>query len=117
MLRLLADENLNNNIVRALRLREPRLDLVRVQDVGLIGKDDPAILAWAASEQRVVLTHDVSTMTRYAYDRVTAGEAMPGLIEVAFGAPLRDSIEDILLVASASEPGEWEGRVLYVPLR
>ena len=56
MLRLLADENLNNNIIRALRMREPELDILRVQDVGLAGQDDPTILAWAAAEQRLVVT-------------------------------------------------------------
>lgn len=39
MLRLLADENFNNNIVRGLLRRKPDLDIVRVQDVGLSGAD------------------------------------------------------------------------------
>lgn len=47
MIRLLADENFNNNIVRGIRLREPRIDMVRVQDVGLSGADDPTVLEWA----------------------------------------------------------------------
>ena len=46
MLRLLADENFNGDIVRGLLLRQPDLDIVRVQDVGLGGADDPDILAW-----------------------------------------------------------------------
>ena len=74
MLRLLADENLNNDIVRGLRRRLPGLDLVRVQDVGLSGADDPTILAWAAREGRVMLTHDVSTMTRL-FDRTRSTRA------------------------------------------
>ena len=50
MLRLLADENLDYDLVRgALRLR-PTLDFVRVQDVGLSGMSDPDILAWAAKD-------------------------------------------------------------------
>jgi len=117
MLRLLADENLNNNIVRALRMREPALDIVRVQDVGLIGQDDPTILAWAARDGRIVVTHDAATMTRYAHDRARTGESMPGVVEVAVAAQLGVVIVDLLLVATASEEGEWEGQVLYVPLR
>ena len=35
MLRLAADENFNNDIVRALKRRKPELDIVRVQDAGL----------------------------------------------------------------------------------
>jgi hypothetical protein len=48
------------------------------KDVGLLGKDDPIILAWAAEENRVLLTHDVATITNYAYERITQGQPMPG---------------------------------------
>jgi hypothetical protein len=47
MLRFLADENFDGRITAGLRQREPTLDFVRVQDVGLSGIDDPTILAWA----------------------------------------------------------------------
>ena len=59
MLRLLADENFNGDIERALLLRQPDLDIVRVQDVGLAGIADPDIQAWAAMNDRIILTHDV----------------------------------------------------------
>ena len=52
MLRLLSDENFNGDIIRGLFLRQPDLDLVRVQDVGLQELDDPTILAWAADNNR-----------------------------------------------------------------
>jgi hypothetical protein len=51
----------------------PDVDIIRAQDAGLSGRDDPTILEWAASSERVLLTHDVSTMTRYALDRVRVG--------------------------------------------
>jgi len=114
---LLADENLNNDIVRGLRRRKPNLDIVRVQDVGLSGADDPAVLEWAAREGRVLLTHDVCTITHYAYERVSAGKAMPGVFEVSRGIPMGSVIEDILLLAEFSLEGEWEGQVRYLPLR
>ena len=50
MLPLAADENFNNRIVRGLLRRQPALDIVRIQDVGLAGADDPTVLAWAADE-------------------------------------------------------------------
>ncbi|MCX8049222.1 MAG: DUF5615 family PIN-like protein [Methylohalobius sp.] len=64
MLCLAADENFNNDIVRALLRRRPDLDIVRLQDVGLSGASDPAVLEWAAREGRVLLTHDVTTPRR-----------------------------------------------------
>lgn len=117
MLLLAADENFNNNIVRGLLRRDPDLDIVRVQDVGLPRADDPAILEWAAQEGRVLLTHDVSTITRHAYERVQAGKPMPGVFEVSRSLAIGSAIEDILLLAECSLEGEWEGQVRYLPLR
>ena len=53
MLRLLADENFNGDIVRALLLRQPDLDIVRVQDVGLAGVDDPT--SWPGPPRTIEL--------------------------------------------------------------
>lgn len=117
MLCLAADENLSNRIVRGLLHHNPDLDILRIQDVELSGADDPTVLAWAAQEGRVLLTHDVTTITRYAYDRVRVGLPMPGVFEVSHQVSVRTAIEDILLLAECSEEGEWEGQVRYLPLR
>lgn len=115
-MRFLADENLNYDLVRATLRQGVAIDIVRVQDVGLAGTDDPTVLAWAAAENRVVVTHDVNTMPRHAYDRVDHGKIMPGVIIVSQDAPIARSIEDLLLLAEYSEDGEYEGRVLFLPL-
>ena len=82
MLRLLGDENFDGTIVRGLLRRLPDIDLVRVQDVGLSHTDDPAILAWAAAEGRILLTHDRRTIPGFAFDRVRRNEPMPGVFVV-----------------------------------
>lgn len=114
-MRLLADENFHRAITRGLLRQQPGLDLVRVQDVGLAGVDDPEVLTWAA-EGRVVLTHDAETLIAAAYARARAGLAMPGVIEVSQEAPIGTVIADLLLLIGASRPDEWAGQVLYVPL-
>ncbi|MDL1974641.1 MAG: DUF5615 family PIN-like protein [Deltaproteobacteria bacterium] len=117
MLMLAVDENFNNNIVRGLLRRNPDLNIVRIQDVGLSGADDPTILEWAAQEGRVLFTHDVSTITHYAYERVRAGKPMPGVFEISCNIPIGVAIGDILLLAEYSLDDEWEGQVRYLPLR
>ena len=117
MLRLAADENFNNAIVRGLLRRQPEIDLIRVQDAGLSGADDPAVLAWAAREGRVLLTHDAQTLIGHAYARVQGGGGMPGVFEVGREVPIGASIDDLLLLAECSLEGEWEGQVRYLPLR
>lgn len=117
MLRLAADENLNNDIIRGLLRREPHLDIVRVQDASLSGKTDPIILEWCATTGRVLLTNDVSTITKHAYERLALEKSMPGVFEVGRDLPIGAAIEDILLLAECSLEGEWEGQIRYLPLR
>jgi len=117
MLRLLTDENFNGVITRGLRHRQPVLDIVRVQDVGLAAAKDPVILEWAADEGRAIVTHDAATFSNHAYERVAAGLPMPGVLEVGEHLPVGQAIEELLIVAECSREGEWEGRVLYLPLR
>lgn len=117
MLSLAADENFNNNIVRGLLRRNPDMDLVRIQDFGLSGADDRTVLAWAADQGRVLLTHDVSTMIRFANERTRSREPMPGVFEVSRSIPVGRVIEDVLLLAECSREGEWEGQIRFLPLR
>jgi hypothetical protein len=117
MLKLAADENFNNDVVRGLLRRRPDLDIVRIQDTEITGADDASVLEWAAQNNRILLTHDVSTMTAHAYTRVRAGKSMPGVFEVGRTVPTSVAIEDILLLAECSLEGEWAGQVRYLPLR
>ncbi len=116
MIRFLADEDFNGHIVRGLLRREPALDIVRVQEVGLMGQADSILLAWAEHEGRVLLTHDVSTMTDHAYERMRRGHRVAGVIEVPQSLAIGQAIEDILLIASLSSGEELENQVQYLPL-
>jgi hypothetical protein len=64
----------------------------------------------------VVITHDVSTLTKNAFDRVAAGLLMPGVFEVASGASVGSAIDGPPLLAECSHEGEWDGQVRYLPL-
>jgi hypothetical protein len=116
MLKFVTDENFNNTILRGLLRRNPHLDIVRVQDVGLSGADDLTILDWAAQKNRLLLTHDVATITYYAYERVQSGKSMPGVFEVNRSVAIGMAIDEILLLNECSVEGEWEGQVRYLPL-
>lgn len=116
MLRLLTDENLDGNILRGLIRRLDGVDVVRVQDVGLIGADDPNVLAWAAEQGRVLVTHDTQTVTRYAFERIDSGLPMPGVVEVILSTPIGKAVEDLALIVEYFEPGDLDDQVIYIPL-
>jgi predicted nuclease of predicted toxin-antitoxin system len=117
VIRFAADENFNHTITRGLLRRRPDLDIVRVQDVGLSGAEDEVVLEWAAREGRVLLTQDVKTITKFAFDRVRAGKPMPGVIEIRRKVPIALAIEELLIIIECGEAGECEGQILYLPLR
>ena len=116
MLRLLADENLNFDIVRGLLLRDPNLDLVRIQDLAMDGESDPNVLAWAAENDRIVLTYDRSTMPGFAYARLAANATMPGVFVIKPQLTVGQAIDEILLLDACSNQVEWLGRVIHLPL-
>ena len=116
MLRLLADENFNRGIVRGVLLREPLLDLIRAQDVGLSGRSDPDILEWAAENNRILLTYDRTTMPKHVQDRHVAGGAVAGVFVLNDRMPIREAIEQILLLITCSDQAEWNGLVVFLPL-
>ncbi|MBO1347052.1 MAG: DUF5615 family PIN-like protein [Hormoscilla sp. GUM202] len=116
MLQFLSDENFDGDIVRGLFRREPNIDLLRVQDVGLREVDDPIILDWAATNGRIVLTHDRATMPDFAYERLLRGEVMSGLFVVNNRMQIGQEIDELIILARCSEQDEWKGVVLYLPL-
>jgi predicted nuclease of predicted toxin-antitoxin system len=116
MERFLADENFNAAIVSGLRLQLPELDITTVQSEGLTGASDLELLAWAAEHNRILLTHDKKTMPPFVYERLTRGEPVAGVVEVADRASIHQIIEDILLIAQCSLPGEHRSMIVRVPL-
>jgi predicted nuclease of predicted toxin-antitoxin system len=115
--RLATDEDFNNRILRGVLRRNPGLDIVRAQDVGLRGKSDAEVLEWAAKEDRILLSHDKKTMRQHVNERLTAGLPMPGVFIVNKHAPMAQIVENILILAECSLPGEWEYQIIFVPLK
>ncbi|MGI8554080.1 MAG: DUF5615 family PIN-like protein [Dehalococcoidia bacterium] len=110
----MTDENFRKAIVRGLLHPRPTLDIIRVQDAGLSGAIDPAILAWAAQEGRVLLPHDIRTMPSYAYDRVREGLPMPGVLAIGSRVPIGVAIKWILQMAEQSPEDELKNQVRYL---
>jgi hypothetical protein len=111
-----ADEDLDNHIVRGMRHRRSGLDIVRVQDSEVGGARDDDVLGWAARTSRVLLSHDVSTMTAAAYARLARGEPMAGVNIVPQWLAIGTALEDLLLIADSSELADWAGCVTFLPL-
>src|ERR1044071_6307877 len=114
MIRLLTDENVDNNILRGLARRLPHLDFVSVRDVGLAGSSDLVLLRWAANEQRIILTHDIKTMVRDANQLVAQGEPMAGVIFVPDQLEIGRAINDLEMMLGCYTEAEMRNNVKYI---
>jgi hypothetical protein len=117
MVAFLTDEDFNGRIIRGIFLRRPDVDLVRVQDIGLQGAEEPVILQAAAEQNRILLTHDARTMPVHVRDRLAAGSHIPGVFIVDDLAPIGACIEEIVLVLECSAEAEWEDQMHYIPFK
>lgn len=117
MLRLLADENFDQRILRGLKLRYSGLDYVVVQETEMSGAHDALLLDWAAKQNRVLLTHDFKTMLKFAYERVAAGKPMSGVIAIPTRLSIGEAIDDLVILIERSGQAALQNLVLYLPLR
>lgn len=117
MWRLVLDQNFNLDLWASVQKQYQRsdLDVVRLSAVGLTEAPDEVVLAWAAQEGRILLTHDGKTIPPLAYARVVAGLAMPGVIVVRQRRPYYAAIADLYLLLTASSPDEWNERIERLP--
>ncbi len=112
MLPLLLDENLNHRILRGLKLRFPSLDYVIAQATELQGSKDSVLLAWAGQHGRVLMTHDSKTIPRFAYERIAAGEPMPGVIVIPWDLQIGQAIEELIILFECSRPKDFRNSVV-----
>lgn len=111
------DENIDPDLVLGLRRRLPDVDIVRVQEVGLRTLDDPTILQWAAEHGRILVSRDIKTIPGFANERILAGRAMPGVVIIPAKVSMAIAIDDLEIIAGATEAHEWVNRIAYLPLR
>ena len=116
MLRLLIDENFDHRILRGLLSRLPDLDHVIAQHAGLTGTEDPKLLEWAAGQSRVLVTHVIQTIPKFAYDRIKNGEPMPGVIAVPKRVTIGDAVAELLIIIECTISNELENTVKFLPL-
>src|SRR5882724_6272414 len=100
--RFLADQDFNEHIVRGVQREEPAVEFVLARDVGAGEQPDADVLAYAAVEGLIVVSHDVNTMTAAAFARLAAGEPMDGLFLVHQRSPLAPIIESLILIWASS---------------
>jgi hypothetical protein len=113
--RFLADANFNRKIIAGVQRRETQIGFLSGAQVDLTGIPDLQVLALAASEGRLVPTHDVRTIVS-AFEEFTATSPSGGVLLVAQNAPLGPVINALIRIWEESTAEEWKNRLGWIPL-
>lgn len=114
--RFQADEDFNTLIIESLLYRQPLIDFQTTSAVDLKGTPDSALLAFAAEQGRVLVSHDFSTMPTHFAHFLESGQHSPGLFLIHQDVPIGQAIEELLLIWEASSSEEWHDQLRYLPL-
>lgn len=113
--RFQADADFNEDIVSGVVRREPSIDFQTADEANLWGLPDAEVLALAAQEERILVTHDRRTMPHH-FAEFLATQNSPGLLIIAQNVSVGTAIEELLLVWAASESEEWTNLIVDLPL-
>jgi hypothetical protein len=120
VLRYLLDENVRGPLWSALqrynRKNDSPIDVVRVGDDPELplGVPDDAILLWAGSHDRVLISHDRSTLPVHLAKLLAAGNHCPGIFIIRQRSGIAATVEILVQAAEASDPEEWRDRLHYI---
>jgi hypothetical protein len=114
-IRFQADADLDEDIVTGLRRRESGVDFQTASEAGLQGLDDKDVLARAAEEGRLLVSHDRKTMPHHFADFILNKESS-GLLIISQKTTTVAVIEELLLIWTASDAEEWINRIAVIPL-
>ena len=115
MVRFLADASLHHAIVTGCVRRESTIDFVSARTAKLEGMSDLDVLGLAATQGRILVTHDFRTMPRHFAEFLATGTTSPGVFLVKQHTPLARVIEDLVLIWTASTPDDWKNRIVVIP--
>ena len=110
-----ADADLNQAIVTGVLRREPTIDFQTAFAAGLEGVKDLEVLAMAAQQKRILVSHDRKTMPSEFAEFITSNQSS-GVIIVSRKLPIEVVIEELLLIWEASSAEEWVNRIAKLPL-
>jgi hypothetical protein len=113
--RFRADADLNQTILLAVLRREPGIDFQSASAGELPALSDPEVLAKAAQEKRVLITHDKRTMPKH-FAEFIAQQVSAGVLIVPQWIPVAAVADDILLIHAATDSDEWLNRLFFLPI-
>lgn len=110
-----ADADLDEDIVRGVLRIVPEIDFQTATEANLEGVPDGKVLEIASNENRILVTHDRRTSPGHFADFIQKNECA-GILIVSRRHAIRQIIEELILIWSASEPEEYINSIRQLPI-
>lgn len=114
-IRFQADADLNEDIVLGLLRLEPLVDFQTAYEANLRSASDQAVLKTAAESGRILVSHDRRTMPRHFAEFIDDHHC-PGVFLISQNLSIREAIEELPLIWTATESEEWVNCIVDLPL-
>lgn len=114
MIQLYADENVDDRIIRGLRLRG--IDIITAVEAGMTGKPDSEQLSHASSDGRVLLTSDQDFLELHPR-WIQEGRRHAGIIYYSqYRVTVGTCIWGVKLIIDLLSPEEMQNHLEFIPM-
>ncbi|NET58577.1 MAG: hypothetical protein F6K47_21210 [Symploca sp. SIO2E6] len=110
-----ADADLKQQIVSAVLRLETAIDFQTANKANLTGLTDRQVLELAASQRRVLVSHDQKTMPNHFAEFIAHNQSY-GIIIVPKKLPVIEVAENIILIWEVFSDEEWIDRIAFLPI-
>ncbi|GAA6619620.1 DUF5615 family PIN-like protein [Scytonema sp. NUACC26] len=117
-IRYLLDENLPPTFRDQLLRLQPDLTVLMVGDPDAPPKGtlDPEILCWCEERSFLLVTRNRRSMPVHLAEHLAANRHIPGILVIRRKATIAQVINDLILIAAASNEDEYRDLIDYIPL-
>jgi hypothetical protein len=77
--------------------------------------EDVDVLALAAREARILVSHDFRTMPRH-FRAFVEDHSSPGVFLISQAVAVKSAVEELILIWAASDQSEWANQLTCLPL-
>ena len=115
---LLLDEHIPLFVQVQLEQMEPGMRVYAIGD-GIApprGTPDPDILCWIEAHGCMLVTNNRATMPVHLQAHMAQERHAPGIVQLPRRMNVGMILDDLLLIANASLPGEFQDQIVYLPL-
>ena len=117
-IRFLLDENVNPILRSALLRSDPNLIVWQVGRLGAppLGTLDPDILIWCENNGFILVTNNRKSMPVHLKDHLAIGRRSGGIFILNVELSVGETVEELLLIGSASVAEDYQDQIIYLPI-